>query len=73
MVGRLEGLFSVLDEGHNADEVALVVMLQLQGSTKLFREEGMIRIESKGEREGFLMIQTGDIEGMAHLKVGKYG
>ena len=67
MVGRLEGLFSVLDEGHNAHEVALVVMLQLRGSTKPCGEEGMIRVESKGEGEGLLMIHTGDIEGMAHL------
>ncbi|KAF8457633.1 hypothetical protein BGX38DRAFT_1326585 [Terfezia claveryi] len=42
MVGRLEGLFSVHDETRKVHEVALVVLLRLQGPAKPSGEEGMI-------------------------------
>ena len=56
MVERLRVLFSVQVEVYKVHEVALVVLLQLQGLSKHYGEEGIIVVESRGEEERFYII-----------------
>ncbi|KAF8415752.1 hypothetical protein BGX38DRAFT_1281172 [Terfezia claveryi] len=56
MVGQLEGLFSIHDEMWKVYEVALVVLLRLQGPAKPSGEEGMIRVELREEWKWTHMI-----------------
>jgi len=44
-VEQLKALFSIRDKTQKVHEVALLVLLQLRGSAKTARDEGMIPME----------------------------
>jgi len=67
IVGSLEGLFTVRDYVNREHEVALVSLLSVWGSSKLGREEGMVRMERGNAGRWLNIVRIADIEGMAHL------
>ena len=67
IIGRVEGLFSIQDKMDRVHEVPLVKLLQLRGPAKPWGEEGMIRVECTGKKQGFHIIRVKDIEGLARL------
>ena len=66
-MGRLQGLFSVRDHVDKVHEVAMVTVLVVHGLRKPGGEEGMIRVEWREDNRNVVVVQIGQIEGVAHL------
>ena len=64
---RLEGLFSVRDHVDTVHEVAMVTVLVVRELRKPGGEEGMIRVEWREDNRNVVVVQIGQIEGVAHL------
>ena len=66
-MGRLEGLFSVRDHVDKVHEVAMVTVLGVRGSRKPGGEEGMIPVKWREDNRNVVVVQIGQIEGVAYL------
>ena len=67
IMGRLDGLLSVRKHVYKVHEVAMVTVLVVRGSRMPGGEEGMIWVEWREDNRNVIVVQIGQIEGVAHL------
>jgi len=67
MVRRLGRLFRVHENIGRIHEIALVMLLRLCGSARLWKEEGMIQVAQRADGNSMYVIRIADIERMTHL------
>ena len=67
LMARPEGLFRVRGVMETIHEVALIMLLILQGSARLCGEEVMVRVKHRVDGFGIHITRIADIEGIAYI------